>query len=183
MRKCLYYVTISADGFIADSAGSTAWMSPAPHSDYGFNQFYYEVSTIVMGRATFDVIYGLSGAENFPYADKEVIVATHRALPDVHDANVSAITDIEAEVARLKLSGDPGLIWVAGGAHLASQLLAAGLLDEVRLFIQPIILGSGRSLFADLEKPAVLRTEEVRQWPGGIIEQRYLTVKSWRTDI
>ena len=184
MRKCIYYVTTSVDGFIAQDDGSTAWMSGAPRSDYGFHEFYHAVGTIVMGRKTYEKILNMSQGEYFPYEDKDVYVVTHDKDFKPHNDDIHVIFDnVEQEIARLKIQNVEGPIWIAGGSDLATYLFEQGLIDEVHVFIQPIVLGTGISLFGSLEKPTSLRLESLEKWPGDIIELRYLTVKSWRVDI
>lgn len=183
MRKCIYLITVSTDGYIATEEGTTEWMSGAPRVDYGFHEFYQSISTIVMGRITFNHLYELS-KDFFPYEDKEVIVASHRELPAFgHGEVLRESDDIVKRVAAEKIANKPGDIWIAGGAALATVLFEAGLIDEVRLFIQPIVLGSGISFFKKLVKPRALRVEHVENWSGGVVEVRYLTVKSWHVDI
>lgn len=183
MRKCIYLITVSSDGYIATDEGTTEWMSGAPRVDYGFNEFYHSISTIIMGRRTFNHMYALS-KDFFPYEDKEVIVASHSELPPFGQAEILRESgDIVKRVAAEKIADKPGDIWIAGGAALATVLFEAGLIDEVHLFIQPIVLGSGISFFKKLVKPRALRVEHVKNWPGGVIEVRYLTVKSWHVDI
>ena len=184
MRKCVYYVTISADGFIAQEDGSTRWMSGAPRSDYGFNEFYHGVGTIVMGRNTYDKILNMSDKNYFPYEDKKVIVASNDDTFEPHSTEIEVVgTNLGERIAREKINGQESDIWVAGGATLATALIEAGLLDEVHVFVQPILLGEGISLFNSLQHPLCLRLENMEKWPGDIVELRYLTVKSWRVDI
>lgn len=184
MRTCVYYVTVSADGFIAQEDGSTAWMSGAPRSDYGFNEFYQGVGTIVMGKTTYDKIINMSEGKYFPYEDKKVLVASHNEDFLPHSLEIERVgADLKERIAREKISSVEGAIWVAGGAQIATSLLEDGLIDEVHIFVQPIILGQGISLFNALARPHTLRLESVEKWPGDIVELRYLTVKSWRVDI
>lgn len=184
MRKCIYYVTTSVDGYIALKDGSTSWMSGAPRSDYGFSEFYHSVGTIIMGRKTYEKILNMSQGEYFPYEDKEVYVVTHDSDFRPHNDDIHVIShDVEKEIARLKIQNADGVLWVAGGSELASFLFEEGLLDEVHVFVQPIVLGAGISLFKALKRPSSLRLESCEKWPGDIVELRYQTVKSWRVDI
>ncbi len=184
MRKCVYYVTMSVDGFIAQPDGSTRWMSGAPKSDYGFNEFYYGVGTVVMGKNTYEKILGMSEGAYFPYDDKNVIVATTDETFTAHNSEIEVISEnLKERIAREKISDTEGDIWIAGGAALATSLFEEGLVDEVHVFVQPILLGEGISLFGALSRPTCLRLESMEKWPGDIVELRYLTVKSWRVDI
>jgi len=186
MRKCIYYVTMSVDGFIADVERATGWMTGSPNVDYGFGDFYRSISTMVFGRKTYEHILGISGEKDyFPYEDKEIVVFS--SDPDLRlftdDSSVNGAERAEIAIARMKIEDKVGDIWVAGGAELATSLMKSGLLDEVHVFIQPIVLGEGVSLFNAIERPLPLKTEDHKMWPGGVIELRYHTVKSWRVDM
>jgi dihydrofolate reductase len=75
--------------------------------------------------------------------------------------------DVIAQVAELK--GQPGgELQLHGSARLAQSLLAAGLIDEVRLVITPTILGRGRRLFPDDGPPLGMRVAENTTTPGGL---------------
>jgi dihydrofolate reductase len=75
--------------------------------------------------------------------------------------------DVIAQVAELK--GQPGgELQLHGSARLAQSLLAAGLIDEIRLVITPTILGRGRRLFPDDGPPLGMRVAESTTTPGGL---------------
>ena len=80
--------------------------------------------------------------------------------------------DVAAHVAELRRR--PGReLQVHGSARLARSLLAAGLVDEFRLVIAPVVLGTGRRLFPDGGAPAGLRLLRTDATPGGLAVQRY----------
>ncbi len=75
--------------------------------------------------------------------------------------------DVPAQVAELKRL--PGReIQIHGSARLAQSLLAAGLVDTLRLAIAPVVVGQGRRLFPDGGAPAGLRLTDHRTTPGGL---------------
>ena len=185
MRDVCFYCTISLDGYLCDAQGSTSWMHGAPNEDYGFAEFYQQVSGLILGRATYEQM--LDTGDFFPYADKPVYVFSSNPHLKRAAENVQIITDVTPEVfvARLKLADeDAGPLWLGGGAQLASTLFAAGLVDELQLHIQPILLGAGTPLMSgdDLRHHG-LDLQECAQKPGGFVKLRYRTVKSWRSDI
>jgi len=190
MREVCYYCTISLDGYLCDSQGSTSWMHGVANEDYGFAEFYRGVSGLLLGRKTYEQM--LDMGDFFPYADKPVYVFSNNANLKQAAANVQIVSDTSPEVfvARLKLAETSlrvacaGPLWLGGGSQLASTLLAAGLIDEIQLHIQPILLGGGLPLLAgeDLHKQG-LDLQECAEKPGGFVKLRYRTVKSWRSDI
>jgi len=185
MREVIYYCTVSLDGYLADAKGSTDWMHGAPNEDYGFAEFYRGVSALLLGRGTYEQM--LETGDFFPYKDKPVYVfSSNDQLKRAAD-NVRIVSDTSPEVfvARLKLQdSDAGPLWLGGGARLATTLFTAGLIDEIQLHIQPLILGDGLSFLGASGMPRqALDLQECSQKPGGFIKLRYRTVKSWRSDI
>ena len=180
MREVIYYLTQSLDGFIADVDGGVAWLSGAPNEDYGYEEFYHSIDTVLLGSHTYEQIVGFGGG--FPYADKEVIVFSARELESV-DENITIEHEDPAKVvARLKIvEGSP--IWLGGGAELATTLINAGLVDRIHVFIQPIVLGAGIGLVDVLDKYKTLVLDHSKQWVGGIMELDYSIVKGWRSDV
>lgn len=80
--------------------------------------------------------------------------------------------DVAARVATLKRQ--PGReLQIHGSARLAQSLLAAGLIDELRLVVAPVVVGSGRRLFPDGGAPAGLRLVSSEPTPGGLVIQVY----------
>jgi len=180
MREVIYYLTQSVDGFIADVDGGVGWMSGAPNEDYGYEEFYHSIDTILFGSKTYEHVLGIGGG--FPYVDKEVIVFSNRDLEPIEENVTIEQGDATTVVARLKLT-EGGPIWLGGGAELATTLLNAGLVDRLRIFIQPILLGNGIGLTDVLERYKTLELLRSKQWEGGIIELEYTVLKPWRSDL
>jgi len=184
MRRSVYYFTMSLDGYIADAEGSVDWMAGAPNIDYGYKEFYDSVGTILLGRRTYE--HMLKMGDFFPYPDREVRVFSSNDKLKVAAESVHITQDDPAKVlARLQLgAADEGLIWIGGGGTLAGSLLEAGLIDELRVFVQPILLGEGIPAFASEKVTArLLELTAQKQWPAGIIELRYGVPKRWRSDV
>jgi len=184
MRKSIYYFTMSLDGYIADVQGSVDWMTGAPNIDYGFKEFYDQVGTILLGSNTYQ--HMLKMGDFFPYPDREVIVCTCNDKLRLAGENVQLSQESAAKtLARLQLgTEDDGLIWIGGGGNLAGSLFEAGLIDELRVFIQPIVLGSGtRALISDKNLARALELLSSKEHPAGLIELRYAVPKRWRSDL
>lgn len=75
------------------------------------------------------------------------------------------------EVARLKAG--PGFDMDVGGPTLASTVLQAGLIDECRLFVQPVVLGAGTPFFPALDDRIGLKLLETRTFGSGVVYLRY----------
>lgn len=178
MRDVILYYTASLDGFIADTEGGVGWLAGAPSEDYGYGDFYRRTSAVLLGRKTYEQIVGWGG--EFPYPDKPVYVFTSDPELEPVRSNVVVVTEPAATfVARLKLD-DGGPIWLGGGGALARTLLDARLVDEVDLFIQPVVLGDGIALFESGHERLHFELLEAREWPGGLAECRYRVRNDWR---
>lgn len=170
---------------MADEEGGTAWMSGAPNSDYGFADFYQGVGSIIAGRKTYEVLASKTAYGFFPYEDKEFICVSSKTDLTPLSQQMSFILpkDLKEQVARLKIeSDDKGIIWLAGGAKLASSLIDEGLVDEIQLATLPLLLGQGLSFATGLAKVRPLRLIESEVRSAGVIVSRYQILKAWRSD-
>jgi len=79
--------------------------------------------------------------------------------------------DVAEEVARLK--AEPGGELSVGGAHLAASLIARGLVDEYRLLVNPVVIGSGIPFFPEVHGDIKLRLLETRTFSSGVVYLRY----------
>ncbi|MEU5659187.1 dihydrofolate reductase family protein [Streptomyces sp. NPDC047737] len=99
-------------------------------------------------------------------------VASHSLSEAGWDPTTILSGDVPAQVADLKLR--PGReLQIHGSARLAQSLLAAGLIDELRLVIAPVVVGEGRRLFTDGGAPAALRLVSNETTPGGLTVHVY----------
>lgn len=106
-----------------------------------------------------------------PFADRmnglPKYVASHTMETAGWDPTTILSGDVPAQVAQIKRQ--PGReIQIHGSSRLARSLLAAGLIDRLRLVIAPVVLGSGRRLFPEGGPPAGMRLQSVEMTPGGL---------------
>ena len=80
--------------------------------------------------------------------------------------------DVAEEVAKLK--EQPGKDLAVGGAGLASTLMKAGLIDEYRLFVSPVVLGGGTPYFPALDERIDLELVETQTFGSRVVYVRYL---------
>lgn len=169
-REVVLYITASLDGFIADTDGGVGWLSGAEGEDYGFAALMDSVDTVLQGSHTY--LETLNLVDYDPYATKTNYVFTSRQDLPVIGSPVFVAEDPVTFVSALKRQPG-GRIWCVGGGVLASALVSAGLVDEVDLFIQPIILGDGVPLWVKPMTPRSLTVVEARSWPGDLVQVRY----------
>lgn len=134
--------------------------------------------TVLLGRVLYEqwsAYWPSKTAEDDGYADfinpvRKVVVST--TLESVGWQNATLVRhDVEAAIARLKAE-DGGDIAVNGSITLARSLLRAGLVDELRLLVFPIVVGSGRRLLDDLAH-IPLRLLAAKPLPSGVLSLTY----------
>lgn len=150
MRKVILYISISIDGYIADSNGKVDWIDSCniPEDVAGsYDRFIADVDTVVMGWTTYLQIVTELSPDVWVYNGLHSYIITHRQKEDAEDIH---FTDEHpcGLVGRLKeLEGKD--IWICGGASVANQLMAEALVDVLHLTVLPVTLGNGIRLFND----------------------------------
>ncbi|KAM0497201.1 hypothetical protein D7B24_002769 [Verticillium nonalfalfae] len=141
MPRVRYNIATTLDGFIASLDGSTTWILDDPSID--FTALYSEFSSFVMGRKTYEAMlhHGETSGAN-PLADHHVIVIS-KTLKQKDHPDIEIIRDDYLDVVRNLKSGQGKDIWLMGGGRLASEFLAAELLDAVETAVMPAIIGRG----------------------------------------
>ncbi|WP_281612551.1 dihydrofolate reductase family protein [Flammeovirga sp. SubArs3] len=174
MRKIISFVTMSIDGKIANSKGSTEWLEDLQketHEEYGFTEFYQGIDTTIMGNTTYQKLKN-SGKE-FPYKGKINYVIT-KNTETKKDDNVDFIADdVMGTIRSLKNQPSDKDIWLIGGGKVNALLQDNGLIDELRLFIAPIVLGNGVPLFSPFGKTTTFELTFCKNHPSGIVEMHY----------
>jgi dihydrofolate reductase len=182
VRKLIYSMGVSLDGFIAGPAGEIDWSTPDEELHRFHNQQAREVGMELYGRRLYEVMRFWETAHERPsVAEHELEFARiWRETPKVVfsttlervEGNARLVREGAAEeVARLKQQ--PGKSLAVGGAGLASILMRAGLIDEYRLFVQPVVLGGGTPFFGALDEPIDLELVETRTFGSRVVYVRY----------
>ncbi len=167
--RCSAFLAASLDGFIARKDGGLDWLRrfEASGEDHGFPEFLGSVDTLVVGRATYDVVLGFT---EWPYAGKRVVVLTHRPPAPRHGESFASGAPA-ALVASLGAAG-ARRIYVDGGATV-SAFLRDGLLDDLTVSVIPAALGEGIRLFQPPLPERALALREARAFPSGLVRLRY----------
>ena len=182
MAKLIYTAIASLDGFVEDEQGEFAWAAPDEEVLAFVNALERPIGTYLYGRRMYET---MAVWESVP-AGQELSAATEefagiwraaekivysRTLAAVSTARTLLAGEFEpAQVRRFKEAAESDL--GIGGAQLAGQALAAGLVDELRLFLGPIIVGGGkRALPAGVRSRLELVDE--RPFRSGVTYLRY----------
>jgi len=169
VRLVTFGLANSLDNFIARSDHGTDWLVWDNEVAAISAEYWKTIDTVVMGRKTYEVAVKL-GTTSYPGAKNYVFSRTLEPKPG---ADVEIISeDPVAFMRRLKQQPGKG-ICVLGGGELAHTLLQAGVIDQIGLNIQPVLLGSGIPLFHGMEKQLDLELLESRQLKCGSVYVRY----------
>jgi dihydrofolate reductase len=184
MSGVVYYAAMSLDGYIAEIDDTIEWLTgyeavpPAEGVETvedGYGEFYEQVGALAMGSVTYEwVLAHIEQGGSWPYVDKPCWVFSSRELPQPGGGEVkvvnASVTDVYDEM--IAAAGE-GKLWVVGGGNVASQFADAGLLDDVWVTVVPVILGTGKPLFARRMPGAPMRLTAALPRPNGMIELRY----------
>ena len=170
MRKLIYYVAITIDGFIAHEDGSWDGFSMEGEHVEDFFKSYDWFDTVLMGRNTYEAGVKQGVTNPYPSMRQYVFSQTMAASPD---DNVELVSDGAIDVVKqLKdTAGKP--IWLCGGSNLATQFMAARLIDEVILKLSPVVFGAGIPLFSKPMTPAALELTQTKRYDSGVTRLHY----------
>ena len=173
-RKLKLYIAASLDGYIARTDGSLDWLERLPNPnkiDYGYQEFYQSVDTVIMGRITYEEILGFG--VDWPYEGCKTWVISHNPKLKIPTKDTTRITgNFKQHIDDLKKQ--PGKdIWLVGGGRLVTTFLDADLVDEMILFITPVILGEGIALFPGQPKEKSFELSGVQSYETGMVGLTY----------
>ena len=182
MRKVIAWMGMSLDGFMAGPDGEIDWHHVDDELHEHFNDALRDKGAFLMGRVTYE------GMEEFwPTADRNPEstpamldfagiwrdvpkVVYSRTLERVGD-NATLVRDVDpVEVRALK--AQPGGDMTLGGADLAATFERLGLVDEYRLYLNPVSIGRGRPVFPT-DTRLHFRLAESRTFGNGVVLLRY----------
>ena len=189
MGKVVMYASVSVDGFIADENDQPGplfdWLTSGdvPLDDSGFlnvsqtsfdyvRPYWDEIGATIAGRHVFDITDGWDGTP--PGGVDHVVVVTHRPPPAGWDpeAPFHFVDGIEAAVAKAQQLAGGRTVEVAAG-DVGGQVLAAGLIDEVRMDVVPAVLGSGKRYFGSADAQHLLEDPDTVIQGNRVLHLRY----------
>lgn len=157
MRKIIYYVATSLDGYIA---GKNDDISMFAMDGEGVDQYLYDLQSfdaVIMGRKTYEFGYqfGLKpGEPAYPHMEHYIFSSS---LKLENTSNQVKVLPMELDIVK-ELKEELGSdIYLCGGGLFAGWLMQNGMIDELKLKVNPIILGDGVRLFGDYSIPGKLK--------------------------
>jgi dihydrofolate reductase len=190
MAKLIYSAITSLDGYVEDEHGRFDWAKPDAEVHAFVNELERPIGTYLYGRRMYETMVWWETIDTGPAQDARAAELWRAALSDYAelwraadkivysrtlDGVSSARTRIEREfdpdaIRALKRSAAADI--TVGGSELAGQALAAGLVDELRLLLNPVIVGGGKAALPDHVR-AELELIGERRFQGGVVHVGY----------
>jgi dihydrofolate reductase len=182
MRKLIYSMSLSADGYIAGPDGDFAWAAPDEELHRFHNEQTRELGAHICGRHLYEVMVYWETADREPGAPPHIVEFARiwQALPKVvfsrtldavkGDARLATAGPAE-ELARLR--EEPGGDIAVGGAGLAAAFMQLDLIDEYGLFVYPVVAGGGTPFFAERDGRLDLELVETKTFGSRVVYLRY----------
>ena len=184
MAKLIYSAITSLDGYVADEDGNFAWAAPDEEVHGFVNDLERPIGTYLYGRRMYDVMgywetaeavadqspFARDFAEIWRAADKIVYSKT---LETASSARTRIERDFDPEAVRqMKASTERDMS--VGGPDLAAQAIKAGLVDELHLFVTPVVVGGGNQSLPDNVRLELELLDE-RRFANGVVYLHYRT--------
>jgi dihydrofolate reductase len=183
MRRVLVQQWVSVDGMVAGPGGETDIFDAVPDfsaSDRHNTALLDSVDEVLLGRRTYEEF-----VQFWPTADGEVLAPLINALPKtVASTTLGSAPWGEHRPARIvpdavehirsgRAAGATGTTIVWGSVTVMRALLRAHLVDDLELFVAPVLLGTGTPLLDPADPPVRLTLRDSETWPGGSLRARY----------
>ena len=182
MRKVIYSMQVSLDGFIEGPNGEGDWSEPDVELHQHFNDQEREVGVHLYGRRLYEVMRYWQTADTNPASSaveleyarlwQQVPTIVFSTTLDRVEGNATLVKENIAEVVA-KLKAQPGKDMVLGGAGIGATFMKLGLIDEVWLYVYPVVLGGGKPFFPALDNKIDLRLVETKMFTSGVVLLRY----------
>jgi dihydrofolate reductase len=175
MRKVIFQLMVTVDGYYEGPNREIDWHVVDDEFNEYANHLLTQVDTLVFGRVTYELMASFWPTGQAKRDDpitagnmnrlKKVVFSTSLLKVDWQNTQLVK-TDPVAEVARMKQ--EPGMdIAIFGSSDLALSLIEHHLIDEFRLFFNPIVLGKGKPIFQGIKAPLHLKLVETRAFKSG----------------
>jgi dihydrofolate reductase len=187
MRSVTYSMSVSLDGYIVGPDGGFDWSAP----DKDVFRFWIDeirgVGVHLMGRRLYETMLYWETADQDPALGEAELewAALWKPLPKVvFSTTLSAVqgnarltsSGVAEEIERLRAEPGEGEIAI-GGATLAAEVAASGLIDEYRVMVHPVLVGGGIPYFPRRERRVDLELVETRTFSSTIVYLRYRVVR------
>ena len=183
MRSVSYSMGVSLDGYIVGPSGDFGWTAPDEELFSFVTDQMRQVGVQLLGRRLYETMLYWETADQDPSLDDSMLewATIWKSLPKVvFSTTLSAVQGnarlasggLAEEIERLR--AEPGESDIAiGGATLAAEAAASGLIDEYRTRIYPVLVGGGIPFFPQRERRVDLELVETRTFSSGVVYLRH----------
>jgi dihydrofolate reductase len=183
MRSVTYSMNVSLDGYVVGPDGDFDWTAPDEEIFRFFTDEIREVGVHLLGRRLYETMLYWETADQDPSLDDSMLewAAIWKPLPKVvFSTTLSEVQGnarlasggLAEEIERLRAEPGEGHIAI-GGATLAAEAAALGLIDEYRATVHPVLVGGGIPFFAQRELRVDLELVESRTFSSRVVHLRY----------
>ncbi|MBI3773056.1 MAG: dihydrofolate reductase [Gammaproteobacteria bacterium] len=176
--KCSVFIATSLDGFIARKNGDLDWLPGSDgemgSEDYGFNEFFTSVDTLVMGYTTYNLALTFN---EWPYHGKHVVVLSSNfpKTPKKLAASVEGSSMPPKELIQRLATSGAAHIYVDGGKTIQG-FLRADLIQGMTITRIPVLIGEGLPLFGPLPHDIKLQHLYTKDFESGFVQSKYKIV-------
>jgi dihydrofolate reductase len=182
MRKIIVSNYVTLDGFFAGPNGEIDWFVWDEETAEYSKGLLSSIDTILFGRVTYELMAGYWPTASPPAEDPVIIDAMNnlpkivfsRTLEKADWKNSRLVKGITAEeILILKQQHGKDMV-IYGSGSIVSTLAQLGLIDEYRLFVNPVVLGSGKPLFKDTKDKLTLKLLKTKKFHCGVVLLHHL---------
>jgi dihydrofolate reductase len=181
MRKIIVSNLVTLDGLFAGPNGELDWHVVNDEFFKQANDLLDSVDTFLFGRVTYQGMadYWTSPAAMAddpvitPKMNKTAKIVFSKTLDKAEWQNSTLVKgDLAAEITRLKQQPGQDMV-IFGSGEIVSALTSLGLIDDYRLYVVPVVLGSGKPMFEGITRPVNLKLTETKAFNTGVVLLRY----------
>jgi dihydrofolate reductase len=177
MKKVVLDLAVTLDGFIEGPNGEIDWC--IMDEEMNFDGFLEGIDTIFYGRVSYDMWGNYEPEETTSEAELSLWKTVHSKNKFVfssqprQDSRATFIhAGIAEQVRKIKTQGGKD-IWLYGGSSLVKTFIELGLIDQYRISIHPVVLGSGKPLFDNLQERLNFRLTDTKVFKSGVVQVVY----------
>lgn len=177
MRKVLFAMNISIDGCYDHT-----FAAPDAELMYYFTELMQETGVIVFGRKTYELMVPYwpdlaktknGNLEDVAFAEAMTPIPKIVLSRTLETAGARIVRENPESLIR-ELKAQPGKKIAWSSTSMLPQMLNAGLIDELRLVVHPVLVGDGKHLFNQLAVKTIFELAETRQFKSGVIALHYV---------
>ena len=185
LRKIIVTTWITLDGFLAGPNGEMDWVMVDQEMGQYEDDLVSSADTLIFGRVTYESFAGswphVPENPSVSEGEKEYArklnsmrkIVFSKSLEKAEWNNSQLMKEVlPEEIARMKQEPGKDMV-IYGSASIVQAFTNLGLIDEYQLLVHPIVLGSGKPLFAGIAQPAQLNLLHTKSFPSGVIGLYY----------